>query len=138
MVQERTGELIRVNEQLSQEIEERKGTEESLRSAYAENKQLKDRFQAENIYLYKDIDREFNFGEIIGRSNALVQVFFKVELVPFFFFIRIIKVPAFFFLGFWIIFQIISSLSGEAGIAWFAHIGGFAAGLILAPIFKKK
>ena len=53
-VQERTGELIRANEQLSQEIEERKGTEESLRSAYAENKQLKDRFQAENIYLHKD------------------------------------------------------------------------------------
>jgi formate hydrogenlyase transcriptional activator len=80
-MQERTGELIRVNEQLSQEIEERKGTEESLRSAYAENKQLKDRFQAENIYLHKDIDREFNFGEIIGRSKALEQVFFKVEQV---------------------------------------------------------
>src|SRR3990172_6567535 len=43
-VQERTGELLRANVQLSQEI-----------------------------------DREFNFGEIIGRSNALEQVFFKVE-----------------------------------------------------------
>ncbi len=80
-VQKRTGELLSANEQLSQEIEERKGTEESLRSAYAENKQLKDRFQAENIYLHKDIDREHNFGEIIGRSNALEQVFFKVEQV---------------------------------------------------------
>ena len=80
-VLERTGELLRANEQLSQEIEERKGAEKSLRSAYAENKQLKDRFQAENIYLHKDIDREFNFGEIIGRSNALVQVFFRVEQV---------------------------------------------------------
>ena len=80
-VRERTGELIRANEQLSQEIEERKGTEESLRSAYAENKQLKDRFQAENIYLHKVIDREYNFGEIIGRSNALEYVFFKVEQV---------------------------------------------------------
>ena len=80
-VKERTGELIKVNEQLSQEIEERKGTEVSLRSAYAENQQLKDRFQAENIYLHKDIDREYNFGEIIGRSNALEYVFFKVEQV---------------------------------------------------------
>ena len=80
-VQERTGALQRANEQLSQEIEERKGTEESLRSAYAENKELKDRFQAENIYLHKDIDREFNFGEIIGRSNALEYVFFRVEQV---------------------------------------------------------
>jgi len=66
-VQERTGELQRANEQLSREI--------------AENKQLKDRFQAENIYLHKDIDREFNFGEIIGRSNTLEQVFLKVEQV---------------------------------------------------------
>ncbi|MDP3168181.1 MAG: response regulator, partial [Hydrogenophaga sp.] len=71
-VQERTGELLRANEQLSQEIEERKGAEKSLQSAYAEIKQLKDRFQAESIYLQQDIDREFNFGEIIGRSNALV------------------------------------------------------------------
>ena len=81
MVQERTGELVRANEQLSQEIKERKGREESLRSAYAENKQLKNRFQAENIYLHKVIDRENNFGEIIGRSNALEYVFFKVEQV---------------------------------------------------------
>jgi transcriptional regulator with GAF, ATPase, and Fis domain len=80
-VLERTGELLRTNEQLSREIEDRKGTEESLRSAYVENKQLKDRFQAENIYLYKVIDREYNFGEIIGRSNALEYVFFKVEQV---------------------------------------------------------
>jgi formate hydrogenlyase transcriptional activator len=80
-VKDRTQELVRVNEQLSQEIEERKGTEGSLRSAYAENKQLKDRFHAENIYLHKVIDKEFNFGEIIGRSNALEYVFFRVEQV---------------------------------------------------------
>ena len=80
-VRERTGELLRANEQLSQEIEERKGAEKSLQSAYAEIKQLKDRFQAESVYLQQDIDREFNFGEIIGRSNALEQVFFKVEQV---------------------------------------------------------
>jgi DNA-binding NtrC family response regulator len=80
-VQERTGELQRSNEQLSHEIKEHKVTEDSLRSAYAENKSLKDRFEAENIYLHSDIDREFNFGEIIGKSNALAYVFFKVEQV---------------------------------------------------------
>jgi formate hydrogenlyase transcriptional activator len=80
-VRERTGELIGVNERLSQEIEERKGTEESLRAAYVENRQLKDRFEAENICLHKDIDREFNFGEIIGGSTALENVFFRVEQV---------------------------------------------------------
>jgi hypothetical protein len=48
-VRERTGELLRANEQLSQEIEERKVAEKSLQSAYAEIKQLKDRFQAESV-----------------------------------------------------------------------------------------
>jgi PAS domain S-box-containing protein len=80
-VKERTGELVRVNELLTQEIEERKGTEDSLRSAYAENKELKDRFHAENIYLQSEINREFNFGEIIGRSDALKYVFSRVEQV---------------------------------------------------------
>jgi len=76
-VQERTQELIILNERLNGGIEERRRTEESLRVAYAENKQLQDRFQAENIYLHNVIDKEFNFGEIIGRSNALKYVFFK-------------------------------------------------------------
>jgi PAS domain S-box-containing protein len=80
-IKERTEELVRANAQLTQEIEEHKRTEDSLRSSNAENKQLKDRFQAETIYLHDDLDREFNFGEIIGRSNALEYVFFKVEQV---------------------------------------------------------
>ncbi len=80
-MQERTRELLNTNKQLLQEIEERKNTEEALRSAYAEIKQLKDRFQSENIYLHSVIDKEFNFGEIIGKSNALEYVFFRVEQV---------------------------------------------------------
>jgi formate hydrogenlyase transcriptional activator len=66
-VQERSGELVRANEQLLKNI--------------AEIKQLKDRFHAENIYLKEEIDREYNFGEIIGRSRALESVFFRIEQV---------------------------------------------------------
>lgn len=80
-VNERSGALTRSNEQLLEEIDERKKAEEALRLSYTEVKQLKDRFQAENIYLHNVIDRDFNFGEIIGRSNALEYVFFKVEQV---------------------------------------------------------
>jgi transcriptional regulator with GAF, ATPase, and Fis domain len=80
-VKERSGELLRANEHLLRKIEERKGAEASLQSAYAEIKQLKDRFHAENIYLKQEIDREYNFGEIIGRSGALEDVFFRVEQV---------------------------------------------------------
>ena len=80
-IQERTQELVRAIEQLMSEIQERKVTEESLRSANAENKQLRDQFQAENIYLHSVIDKELNFGEIIGQSKVLEYVFFRVEQV---------------------------------------------------------
>jgi PAS domain S-box-containing protein len=81
IVKDRTGELTRANVQLSQEIDERKGAEESLQGAVAEIKLLKERLQAENVYLRQDIAREYNFGEIIGQSNAMSYVFFRVEQV---------------------------------------------------------
>jgi len=80
-VQERTEELTRANVQLMQEIEVRKRAEESLQGTYAEIKRLKDRLQEENIYLRREVDRQFNFGEIIGQSNVLSQVFVRVEQV---------------------------------------------------------
>ena len=80
-VQDRTGELLAANQQLLRDIEGRKEAAQSLSRAYAEIEQLKNRFQAESIYLKRDIDREFNFGEIIGRSKALEQVFVMVEQV---------------------------------------------------------
>ena len=80
-VQERTGELTRANVQLSQEIDERKRAEKSLQGTYAEIKRLKDRLQAENIYLQQEVAREYNFGEIIGHSKALSRVFLQIDQV---------------------------------------------------------
>ena len=80
-VKERTGELVSANIQLSREIEERKRTEESLKTMNVEIKGLKDRLQAENIYLHQEVARHFNFGEIIGQSNALSHVFLRIEQV---------------------------------------------------------
>jgi rhomboid family protein len=53
----------------------------------------------------------------------------------------VMAVPAIFMLGLWIVTQFISGAgtigtSGEtAGVAYMAHIGGFAAGFVLAPLF---
>jgi DNA-binding NtrC family response regulator len=80
-VQKRTGELTRANEQLIEKIEERKRAEASLEGALAEINLLKNRLQAENIYLLQEIDQKYNFGEIIGQSNAISQVFLRVEQV---------------------------------------------------------
>lgn len=80
-VRERTGELLKSNMQLTLEIEERKKAEGSLQVSYAEIKQLKERLQAENVYLQQEVARQSNFGEIIGQSNALSRVFSQVEQV---------------------------------------------------------
>ena len=47
-----------------------------------------------------------------------------------------IRVPAFLFLGLWIVLQVFFGIrardEGETAVAWWAHVGGFAAGMILA------
>ena len=80
-VNERTKELTSANEQLFQEIEERKGAEDALHSAIEEIEELKERLQAENTYLQQEVAREYNFGDIIGQSNAISYVFYRIEQV---------------------------------------------------------
>ena len=81
MIRERTKELSSANEQLLLEIDERKRAGEALLAANAEISELKDRLQAENVYLQQEVSRENNFGEVIGQSNAISYVFFRVEQV---------------------------------------------------------
>jgi PAS domain S-box-containing protein len=80
-VQERTKELNMAVMQLTKEIDERKQAEESLQTAFAEIKRLKDRLQAENVYLQSEVAEEYNFGEIIGQSDAISYVFLRVKQV---------------------------------------------------------
>jgi membrane associated rhomboid family serine protease len=83
-------------------------------------------------------------GAISGVLGAylLLYPFAKVlVLIPLGFFSRIVHLPAALVLGFWFIFQILSSAaSGPAGggVAFGAHIGGFISGMILIPFFKYK
>jgi GAF domain-containing protein len=49
---------------------ERLHAEEELRLAMAEVERLKNRLQAENVYLQEEIRREHNFEEIVGSSPA--------------------------------------------------------------------
>ncbi len=57
----------------------------------------------------------------------------------------VVPLPAIYVLGFWIVlqfFQGIAALSPEAaeagGVAWWAHIGGFIAGLVIAIFFRGR
>ena len=77
-------------------------------------------------------------GAIAGVLGAYFLLFPRakvVTLVPIFFFIQIVEIPAFIFLGFWFLLQFLSgsavffSHQGTGGVAWWAHIGGFVAGV---------
>jgi membrane associated rhomboid family serine protease len=55
-----------------------------------------------------------------------------MTLIPLGVFSQSIPVPAPIFLGLWFLFQLVSGFQtnpGEAGVAWWAHVGGFLAGL---------
>jgi len=80
-VRARTRELTESNGQLREEILERQRGEESLREANAEINQLKDRLEAENSYLQQEVGSQYNFGEVIGKSDILGQVFLRVAQV---------------------------------------------------------
>lgn len=61
-------------------------------------------------------------------------------VVPLFFFIRIVAIPAFLFLGFWIVWQLFSQMTigTYSNIAFLAHIGGFFIGLFWIRWLKLK
>lgn len=86
-------------------------------------------------------------GAIAGVLGAYLILYPRASiltLIPFGYFMRIVRLPAIFVLGFWFVIQLfqgLASLPGaelRGGVAWFAHIGGFVAGLILVNLFKGK
>ncbi|UCD83896.1 MAG: rhomboid family intramembrane serine protease [Deltaproteobacteria bacterium] len=77
-------------------------------------------------------------GAISGVLGAYILLYPRAQvitLVPIFFFIRIMRLPAVLFLGIWFLLQLVSS---GGGVAWYAHIGGFIAGFALIFLFSKK
>ncbi len=60
---------------------EREQAEERLRAALVEVEALKNRLQAENVYLQEEIRTEHNFDEMVGHSAPLVSLLNKVERV---------------------------------------------------------
>jgi membrane associated rhomboid family serine protease len=86
-------------------------------------------------------------GAIAGVLGAYVLMFPTsrvLTLVPIIFFFQIIELPAFLFLGFWFLLQIISGMfalgigADAGGVAWWAHIGGFVAGAVFVPFLRKR
>jgi membrane associated rhomboid family serine protease len=70
-----------------------------------------------------------------GRVRGLLFLWVIVDTV---------ELPAIVFIGFWFVLQLFNGLASlgvttneSGGVAFWAHIGGFLAGLLLAPLLKK-
>lgn len=94
----------------------------------------------------------------VGASGAIAAVmgayflFYPqsrvVTFVPIFFFGWFVNIPSFVFLGIWFgsqllngVIELTAAVGAIGGVAWWAHIGGFAFGLIMGNIFalgRKK
>ena len=59
----------------------RKRNEEEIQQALSEIKKLKEQIEADYIYLREEIRQEHDFGEIVGKSNALKMILLKVKQV---------------------------------------------------------
>lgn len=89
-------------------------------------------------------------GAISGVLGAYLLLYPRAKilvLIPLFYFWRVVKLQAFWFLLFWIILQLfygttsfalMDTANRSGGIAWFAHIFGFFAGMIFLGLFLKK
>ena len=86
-------------------------------------------------------------GAIAGVLGAYLLLFPRarvVTLIPIFVFIQVAELPALLVLGFWFVMQFFNGLmslgyqtAGMGGVAWWAHIGGFVAGLALVIPLRK-
>jgi len=87
-------------------------------------------------------------GAISGVMAAYV-IFFPgarvITLIPLFFLPWLVEVPALFYIGFWFVSQlwnglltIVSGIETFGGVAWWAHVGGFAAGAVMAPLLARR
>lgn len=72
---------------------------------------------------------------LISYPNSRILTLIPILFIPYF-----IEIPAFFFLGLWFLIQFFNataSSAGSSGIAWWAHIGGFIAGILFLTLFIK-
>lgn len=85
-------------------------------------------------------------GAISGIMGAYFLLFPRARiltLLPIFFFLTLVEVPAFFFIGIWFLLQLargtFAIIGGyHGGVAWWAHVGGFLVGAGLVYLFANR
>jgi membrane associated rhomboid family serine protease len=80
---------------------------------------------------------------VLGCFMGLFPLSRVVVVVPIVFIPLFFEVPAFVFIGLWFLIQLFQGTvelflpSAGGGVAWWAHIGGFVAGLVLIPFVQR-
>jgi membrane associated rhomboid family serine protease len=76
---------------------------------------------------------------LVYFARARILTLIPIIIIPWF-----VEVPAYVFLGMWFLLQALYGTSaqaagagGHAGVAWWAHIGGFLAGVVLAWLMRR-
>jgi len=83
-------------------------------------------------------------GAVSGVLGAYLLLFphaHVTTLIILGFFFRLVHIPAMVVLGFWIVLQVLNGLGSfgsSGGVAFFAHIGGFLAGMGLLYVLKPR
>jgi rhomboid family protein len=83
-------------------------------------------------------------GAVSGVLGAYLLLFphaHVTTLIILGFFFRLVHIPAMFVLGFWIVLQVLNGLGSfgsSGGVAFFAHIGGFLAGMGLLYVLNPR
>lgn len=83
---------------------------------------------------------------VLGAYLVLFPAAKIITLIPIIIIPYFVELPAIVFLGFWFLSQFFTGLgsldnspvAAEASVAWWAHIGGFIAGMILVKLFEKR
>ena len=83
-------------------------------------------------------------GAISGVLGAYLLIYPRARVlvvIPLWFYLELIRLPAGWVLGFWFVLQLVSSVLSDnagGGVAFYAHIGGFITGMMLVPVMKHK
>ena len=77
-----------------------------------------------------------------GKRTPMVGIRRAFALLILGFYVTTVAVPAIFMLGYWFVIQLLggfTSLGAQGGgVAFWAHVGGFVAGVALIPLFRNR
>jgi membrane associated rhomboid family serine protease len=83
-------------------------------------------------------------GAISGIMGAYLVLYPRVRVKTLFIIvilIKVIRLPAWLLLGYWLLIQVLAgtqTAGGGAGVAFWAHVGGFVAGVVLVKPFENR